>query len=101
MFEHKESVDEIQAICQVFPVSYALWFSSSIAVMNRLVILWVNVIILWIKDNPYKQQTNLSCLSIFLCWTLWLSVTICHVQFFMFNTKLICLNSIGFPYWID
>ena len=68
-----------------YHVSYALWFTSSISPMISSVLLWANVISLYTKYNPYKIWTILLCLSFCLDWTLWLSVTIHQVQFFMFN----------------
>ena len=69
------------------PVPYALWFSSSMVLMTWLVLLWLNVIRLWTKYNPYKQWTILLCSVFCLDWNLWLSVTIFHVQFVMFHVS--------------
>ena len=82
-------------------LSHALWFSGSKVVMTWFVILWVNATIIKIKENPYKLRTILLPLSLCLDLILWLSVTIHHVQFVMFNNKLLCINSIGFPFWLD
>ena len=69
----------------IFKVSYALWFSSSIAFMTWLVILWVSVISLLIKREPLETTDHLIMSSLLFglnpvtkCHNL--SLSIFHVQ---------------------
>ena len=77
-------------------VSYALC-SSSIELMT-----WVNNIIsscysyLGPKEKPYTRWIILMCLAFCSGWTCD-SVS----QLAMFNHKLLCIDSISFPYWIE
>ena len=87
-------------------VSHTLWFNSSIALMTWLVILRGNIINLYIKRELLETMDYLivyrllsALINVTECHCL--SHLVCHVQCIMFNLKLLCLNSISFPYWIN
>ena len=90
-------IDIVLARRIFFNVSYALWFSSSIALMTWLVILRFNVIILYIKKEPLETMDCLIVSNLLFLLNLVtechnVSRSVCHVQFVMFNPNLLCLN---------